>query len=398
MKSNLGHAQAAAGIGGVIKMVQAIRHGVLPKTLHVEEPSPHVDWSAGNVRLLTESLPWPRNGHPRRVGVSSFGIGGTNAHLILEAPPEAGVRQPTAAPSITAWPVSAKTGRALQAQARRLADHLTTHPGAHPGEVALRLATRTHFPHRAVIIGTDRDRLLTTLQSLARGDVGPDVIQGVAKAHGKLTFLFAGQGAQRLGMGRELYDAYPIFADALNETSAHLDPHLDRPLKTVMLTGPAELLDQPRYARAAVFALEVALYRLVGSFGVTPDYLLGRSVGALAAAHVAGVLSPVDACALVTARGPEALREAAATARYGTPAIPIVSERTGDLVTAEQLTRPDHWVDRLSRPVSPHTAPESLMATPSSAVSNWDPMSPSPTPITSSPASCEPVRSNLTPS
>ncbi|GAA3548097.1 hypothetical protein GCM10022222_34620 [Amycolatopsis ultiminotia] len=298
LKSNVGHTQAAAGVGGVIKVVQAIRHGVLPKTLHVDAPSPHVDWSAGAVELLTEARTWPETGRPRRAGVSSFGISGTNAHVIVEQaePADPGgedVAEPAELP-VLAWPVSADSADTLAAQARRLAEQVA----GSPADVGFSLATtRSALDHRAVVVGSCTDELLAGLSALADGD--PNVLRD-RRNSGRLAFLFTGQGAQRAGMGTELAASYPVFAEALDEVCAALDPHLDRPLRTVLTD--AEALEQTGYTQPALFAVEVALFRLLWSWGVRPDCLLGHSVGELAAAHVGGVLSLSDAAVLVVAR------------------------------------------------------------------------------------------------
>ncbi|WP_394620185.1 SDR family NAD(P)-dependent oxidoreductase [Lentzea sp. JNUCC 0626] len=281
LKSNIGHAQSAAGVGGVIKMIQALRHGVLPRTLHVDEPTPHVDWAAGNVRLLTEATPWPETGRPRRAGVSSFGMSGTNAHVILEQAPAA---ERSAAPVLPVVPVllSARTASALREQAELLSTVEHELP-----ELAAAMATRGGLEHRAAVVAADRGALLTALREF-------DVIQG--QPGGKTAFLFSGQGSQRAGMGRELSEAFPAYASAFDEVCAHLDPRL----KDVL--GSSEL-DRTEFAQQAIFALEVALFRLLESWGVRPDFVLGHSVGEVAAAHVAGILTLGDAAALVTARG-----------------------------------------------------------------------------------------------
>ncbi|MCQ9134480.1 SDR family NAD(P)-dependent oxidoreductase [Streptomyces hilarionis] len=303
LKSNIGHTQAAAGVGGVIKTVQALRHGVLPRTLHVDTPSTHVDWSAGPVRLLTERQEWPRTGAPRRAAVSSFGISGTNAHLILEqAPPaEPAAAEPAAALPLAPVVLSARTPEALAAQAGRL---LGAVDSAEPLDLAFTLATaRTAFAHRAAVPAGDRDALRDGLRAVARGEGGSAVVRGVAHP-GRTAFVFAGQGTQRLGMGRELHAAFPAFASALDEVCAGFDGLLDRPLRDVLLTEPdAALLDRTGWAQPALFAVEVALTRLLGSWGVRPEVLAGHSIGELSAAFVAGLWTLRDACRVVAARG-----------------------------------------------------------------------------------------------
>ncbi|MBF6049191.1 SDR family NAD(P)-dependent oxidoreductase [Streptomyces sp. NRRL B-1677] len=307
VKSNIGHTQAAAGVAGVIKMTQALQHGVLPKTLHVDEPTPHVDWSGGAVALLTDAQPWPETGRPRRAAVSSFGISGTNAHLILEqapasAPvPEAGPDRPLP------FVLSAKNPDALREQAARL--HAFVEAGTAPlPEIGQALATtRTAFGHRAAVVAESRHELLAGLAALAQDGTAPHVVRGTADQEGKVAFVFTGQGSQRAGMGRELYETSDVFAAELEKVWAEFDRHLERPLREVMFaeadTPDAALLHETAYTQPALFALEVAQYHLLRAHGPAPDHLIGHSVGELAAAHVAGVLGLADACALVAARG-----------------------------------------------------------------------------------------------
>jgi acyl transferase domain-containing protein/thioesterase domain-containing protein/acyl carrier protein len=313
IKSNIGHAQAAAGAAGVIKMVLAMRHGVLPQTLHVDAPSGQVDWSEGAVSLLTEAQPWPEHDRPRRAGVSSFGVSGTNAHVILEqAPPvEDAAVDPGDVPGVggvVPWVLSARSGDALRGQAARLLERVSGEEGLGLVDVGFSLATgRSAFEDRAVVLGGGREELLGGLGALAGGEPGGGVVRGVAGTGGRVAFLFTGQGAQRVGMGRELYWEFAAFREALDETCGLLDGHLGCSLLGVMFgedePGGAGSLDETVFAQAGLFALEVALFRLVEGWGVRPDFLLGHSVGELVAAHLAGVLSLEDACVLVAARG-----------------------------------------------------------------------------------------------
>nr|APD71854.1 type I polyketide synthase 2 [Streptomyces sp.] len=310
LKSNIGHTQAAAGVAGVIKMIMAMRESVLPRTLHAEQPARRVDWSSGAVRLLAEQRDWPWADRPRRAGVSSFGISGTNAHVIIEQGDHVESAAPSAAPSrgAMAWPVSARSAKALAGQARKLGAALAADTAAHPADVAVSLATRrSSFDHRAVIIGADREELLAGLDALARGQRESGVVTGHASAPPSVGVLFSGQGSQRLGMSRELIEAFPAFAEAWREACEELDPLLERRIDEVVSADPgseaAGLLDETAMTQPALFAFEVAAYRLLTSLGVEPAVLVGHSIGELAAAHVAGVFSLADAARMVAARG-----------------------------------------------------------------------------------------------
>ncbi|MFI0411703.1 SDR family NAD(P)-dependent oxidoreductase [Actinomadura sp. 3N508] len=308
IKSNLGHTQAAAGVAGVIKMVQAMRHGTLPASLHIDEPSTHVDWTTGHAVPLADSIPWPETDRARRAAVSSFGISGTNAHLILEAAPmpedtEEDAAEPPAGP--VALPLSAKTPQALRDAATRLNDHLTDRPDVAPAELAGPLAQRALFDHRAVVLTEpdDRDELSHALTALAADQPHPLLITNTVQDNGGgVVFMFSGQGSQYVGMGHELYTTSPIYAQAFDAVCEAVDPHLDQPLKDVVFGDDTDLLNNTRYAQPALFAVQTALYRLLEHHGVTPDHLIGHSIGELTAAHLAGLWTLSDTAALITTR------------------------------------------------------------------------------------------------
>ncbi|WP_173390841.1 type I polyketide synthase [Actinomadura litoris] len=333
VKSNLGHTQAAAGVAGVIKMVQALRNGVLPRTLHAETPSSRIDWSAGDVRLLDEPREWPEVGRPRRAGVSSFGVSGTNAHVIIEeAEP---VAEPVAAaeaaePAVTVWPVSARGPEALRAQAARLASFARQDGAPAGAEIGHALATaRAALTDRAVIVAADRDEAAEALDALAQGYPSPALVTGTADVTGRTVFVFPGQGAQWAGMGRALAEASPVFADALAEAARALEPYV-----AWSLTDP---LDRVDVVQPASFAVNVALARLWESFGVRPDAVVGHSQGEIAAAHIAGALSLEDAARVVALRSQAIARGLAGRGGMVSVALPldqVTARLTGDLEIA----------------------------------------------------------------
>ncbi|WP_309145817.1 type I polyketide synthase [Streptomyces malaysiensis] len=357
IKSNIGHTQAAAGVAGVIKMVMAMRDGVMPRTLHVDRPSTHVDWSTGAVQLLTEARQWPDAGHPRSAGVSSFGISGTNAHVVIQQAPAEDATSDQAhgaepAPSHSAGlptpvPVSARTAAALRAQAGRLARFVDARPELSLTDTAHALATtRAQLDHRAVLLATDRQQLADALRALSNGTPTAATVTG-RPSEGKLAFLFTGQGSQWAGMGRELAERHPVFREAFtaacDAVERHLDGHLARPLRHVLFaesgTAEAALLDQTLYTQAGLFALETALFRLFGSWGVRPDLVAGHSVGEISAAHAAGILDLAEAGELVAARGRlmQALPEGGAmVAVQATEAevAPLLDATTGEIAIA----------------------------------------------------------------
>ncbi|MEY9860422.1 acyl transferase domain-containing protein/D-arabinose 1-dehydrogenase-like Zn-dependent alcohol dehydrogenase/acyl carrier protein [Catenulispora sp. GAS73] len=436
VKSNLGHTQAAAGIAAIITQTQALTHHIHPKTLHVTEPTPHHDWNDSPLRLLTENTPWTTaDGKPRTAAISGFGISGTNAHLILQEPPTA---QPTppSAPRPVPWILSAKTPQALRQHAENLRHYLEQNPDTDPDAVARALLTaRARFEHRAVVVAQDRDGFQAELKALLNEtETDSDTIDERRRTRGGTAFLLPGQGSQFPGMARPLADRFPVFADALDKVCDHLDPHLPRPLREILLADPdsadAALIHDTLYTQPALFAHQVALTALLSAHGIQPDYLIGHSLGEITAAHLAGVLDLPDAATLVTARAqlmqtmpegamlaahlstdqlpplpdhveiaainsptdlvlagdPAAIndyaallaengvrtrvlnvnrafhtqhtdtvldqfRAVAAGLNYQPPAIPVITNLTGDVATAEQLTDPEHWVTHIRRPV-----------------------------------------------
>ncbi|MBW8486213.1 type I polyketide synthase [Actinomadura parmotrematis] len=320
LKSNLGHAQAAAGAAGIIKVIEALRHGTLPATLHVDAPSTRVDWADGAVRLLTRQRDWADPGRPRRAGVSSFGVSGTNAHVIIEeAPAPDAPAIPPEPPAVQPWEVSGATADALRAQAARLASFVADRPGLEPAAVAASLAAgRAALAHRAVVAAADRDEALAGLRALAAGEPSPAAVTGVADVEGRTVLVFPGQGAQWAGMGVELAAESTVFAAALAEAGEALRPHVDWTLADA-LRGP---LDRVDVVQPATFAVHVALARLWESLGVVPDAVVGHSQGEIAAAHIAGALSLEDAARVVALRSQAIARGLAGRGGMASIALP----------------------------------------------------------------------------
>ncbi|WP_206797644.1 type I polyketide synthase [Amycolatopsis sp. MtRt-6] len=311
VKSNIGHSQAASGVAGVIKMVMALRHGQLPMTRYAGNPTEQVDWSAGQVRLLAETIPWPGHGRPRRAGVSSFGYSGTNAHVIIEQAPAPEKREEPATPErdgpLPPLLLSARSREAVPLQAQRLLSRLTAGDAPDPHDLAYSLATfRTAASHRAAVIGEDRQQLLDGLAALAKDEPVATVLRGSVRAGAKTAFLFSGHGVVRPGTGADLCAAFPAFAREFTEVSERFRAYLDRPLTDALFaeehSAGAQLLDRATFAHAALFTVQVALFRLLEFWGQRPDFVLGHSGGEVAAAHVAGVLSLPDAVKLVASR------------------------------------------------------------------------------------------------
>nr|WP_051767897.1 type I polyketide synthase [Amycolatopsis vancoresmycina] len=302
VKSNIGHTQGAAGVAGVIKMVEAMRRGVLPRTLHVDEPTPKVDWTAGEVRLLTEQREWPAVDRPRRAGVSSFGISGTNAHVILQQAPD---RDPAAASpelpgGVVPLVVSGRGTAAVRAQAARLASFVDENDVSLAALGRALLTTRASLPDRAVVAAADRAEAVAGLRALADG--APGTISSPAKAGG-LAVVFSGQGSQRAGMGRELYEHFPVFRAAVDEVCAELGRWLDADaVRAAMFDSSDEVLAETGWAQPGLFVFEVALFRLLESWGLAPDVVGGHSLGEVTAAFVAGVFDLAGAARLVAAR------------------------------------------------------------------------------------------------
>ncbi|WP_036554074.1 type I polyketide synthase [Nocardiopsis sp. CNT312] len=344
LKSNLGHAQAAAGICGLIKLVLALRHGVMPPTLHAEEPTPHVDWAQDAVRLLDRGRAWPDAAAPRRAAVSSFGASGTNAHVIVEqAPAEPAPRagRAGAVPALHLWPLSARSPEALADQARRLRERVAADHALDPADVGLTLATaRTHFEHRAVACGRDRDTLLESLEALAERRTRPRAVTGRARPDRRVVWVFPGQGGQWADMAVDLLAESPVFAARVADCERALAPHTDWSLTAVLRRDPgAPSLERVDVVQPVLWAVMVALAEMWRSHGVRPDAVVGHSQGEVAAACVAGLLSLEEAAAVVALRG-RALLQLSGTGAMASVALPEervradLAERGADLHVA----------------------------------------------------------------
>ena len=305
VKSNIGHTQAAAGVAGIIKMVMAMRHGTLPATLHVDKPSELIDWSPGTVRLLTETEPWPETGLPRRAGISSFGISGTNAHVIIEQAPSTEPSTSDRSADVVPWVLSARSPEALRARARQLASYVREHPALDPVDIGYSLAiSRSGLPYRAAVTGADRGALLAAMTLIGQDDLAGN--RGHATGGNSVAVVFPGQGSHRPCAGTELYREQPVFARAVDEVCAELSPHLaahlpaGQELRQVLFGD--DLLDQTVFAQAALFAFGVGVAALLEHHGIVIDCVAGHSLGEVTAAYVAGLWSLPDACRVLAAR------------------------------------------------------------------------------------------------
>ncbi|MET8877842.1 SDR family NAD(P)-dependent oxidoreductase [Nocardia sp. NPDC004604] len=357
IKSNMGHSMAAAGVAGVIKMVEALRRGVMPRTLHVDTPSTRVDWGSGKVELLTQARDWDVLDRPRRAAVSSFGISGTNAHVILEqAPAEPGEEETgngiadpeidVADLGVVPWVVSARSQQALSGQLQRLADFVVSSEqrGTELDVVEVGwslVATRAEFEHRAVVLGADRQELLAGLTALAEGQDASNTVRGNGSGHGKTVLVFPGQGAQWLGMGHQLHAEFPAFTQGFDAAVTELDRHLPTPLREVLWGDDEQLLNHTMYTQAGLFAVGIGVWHLWREWGLRPDFLTGHSIGEIVAAQVAGVLSLEDAAVLVAARGQlmQALPEGGAMAAVQASA-EEVSELLSDGIDIAAINSP----------------------------------------------------------
>ncbi|EFL20812.1 LOW QUALITY PROTEIN: polyketide synthase Pks7, partial [Streptomyces himastatinicus ATCC 53653] len=348
VKSNIGHTQSAAGVASVIKMVMALRLGVLPQTLHVDTPSSHVDWSSGALRLLAEPVPWPETGQPRRCAVSSFGISGTNAHAVLEqAPAEPDPeREPTPAPlsseqarGVVPWVLSARDGASLRDRAADLVSHVEAAP-VDVADVGFSLVTsRSAFERRAVAVGADRAELSAALAAFADEDLSAPVVRGEADVEGKTVFVFPGQGTQWAGMGAALLERSPVFAERLRECATALGRFVEWSLEDVLRQEPgAPSLERVDVVQPVSFAVMVSLASVWESYGVIPDAVVGHSQGEIAAAVVAGALSVEDGARVVALRSQAIGRRLAG--RGGMMSVALSAD--------EARPRLEAWDERLS--------------------------------------------------
>ncbi|QLH26664.1 SDR family NAD(P)-dependent oxidoreductase [Streptomyces sp. Rer75] len=351
VKSNLGHTQSAAGVAGVIKMVMAMRHGVVPPTVNVDEPTPHVDWSAGAVELATERLPWPDTGRPRRSAVSSFGISGTNAHVVLEQAPEDIAADPPAGPLISGgplpWPLSAKSGPALRDQAAALRTYLAGGTDTHtdPAVAAALAGTRAALGHRAVVLAADRVLCLPQLDALARGaEDAADTVRGVARTGAKVVFVFPGQGSQWAGMATQLLDSCPVFAESMDRCAKALAPYLD--WNPVVVLREARALERDDVVQPVLWAVMVSLAAVWRSLGVVPSAVVGHSQGEIAAACAAGALSLEDGARLVALRSRVFAEQLSGTG--GMVSVVASADRAGELVRG----RGGIWIAAVNGPES----------------------------------------------
>ncbi|RLV10395.1 polyketide synthase [Streptomyces griseocarneus] len=331
VKSNIGHTQGAAGVAGVMKMVLAMQHGVVPESLHIAEPSPHIDWAAGSVALAREAMPWPETGRPHRAGISAFGFSGTNAHVIVEQAPaeeQTEAEEATRQPGVLPWALSGKNETALRAQAERLLTRLESDPAARPVDVGYSLAvTRSALERRAAIVGESREELLAGLAALAGGGMAPGVVQGSA-AGGQVAFVFPGQGSQWVGMAVGLLDASPVFAARIDECAAALAEFCDWSLVDVLRgVEGAPSLDRVDVVQPVLFAVMVSLAELWRSLGVRADAVVGHSQGEIAAACVAGILSLQDAARVVALRSQAIGRVLAGKGGMVSVALPVAQVR-----------------------------------------------------------------------
>lgn len=364
LKSNLGHATAAAGVGSIIKMVQAMRHDMLPPTLHVDKPSSRIDWSSGSVRLVTEATPWRRGDRPRRAAISSFGIGGTNAHVIVEDPPPAadpGAERDDHVPTgLLPWILSGRTEQALRDQASALRQHVAAHPELSVVDVGETLATsRTRFEHRAAVVASRAEDFLAGLDAIDAVEFADSVVTGVAMPSNGVAFVFPGQGAQWQGMATELAAASPVFSDYLGECADALAPYCDWSLFDVLHGVPgAPSLDRVDVVQPALFAVMVALARMWTYHGVQPRCVIGHSQGEIAAACIAGALSLADAAKVVALRS-RALRTLPGD--YGMVSVALSAEQVRPLLTGDLSVAVDNG-PRATVVAGPRTALDELVA------------------------------------